>query len=334
MLEAAGLTAAEEDAYRALLDTDETDLEHLARAMRVSAEEASDVLASLELKGLVARPSGGPPRYAPVPPDVGLEPLLLERRESLEWARTEVARLTAEYRASLRRRDATELVQVITGGTAIRQALRNFQHATRQESLWFCRAGYVAMPSTDNTEEFEMLDRGVRYRVIYEQPLLEEPGIVDNVADGIKRGEIARAVPSLPVRLAIADRSVGLCPLVSSVDGPGEPSVALVRESNLLEALIALFESYWAGASPLALAGSDDDTVLREAPPADAGAAISDDDRWLLSLLVAGVTDKAIAARLRVSLRTVQRRIRALMDKADADTRMQLAWQAARRGWV
>ncbi|WP_374099643.1 helix-turn-helix domain-containing protein [Streptomyces sp. I4(2020)] len=57
-------------------------------------------------------------------------------------------------------------------------------------------------------------------------------------------------------------------------------------------------------------------------------------DRRLLALLVAGVADKAVATRMGLSRRTVQRRIQRLMELAGATTRMQLAWQAARRGWL
>ena len=78
--------------------------------------------------------------------------------------------------------------------------------------------------------------------------------------------------------------------------------------------------------------------------PADAGAEAwpvrSSLVRWLLALaailalLLAGMTDQALAGQLGLSLRTVQRRIRVLMDKAGVDTRIQLGWHAGREGWA
>lgn len=130
--------------------------------------------------------------------------------------------------------------------------------------------------------------------------------------------------------MAIADRSVGLCPLVTDRGGPGEPTAALIRDSYLLTALVALFESYWSSASPLHLSGRGDETLLVE----DYRQSVSSDERYLLSLLVAGVSDKAMATQLGVSQRTVQRRIRDLMDRVGADSRTQLAWQVASRGWL
>jgi DNA-binding CsgD family transcriptional regulator len=199
---------------------------------------------------------------------------------------------------------------------------------------WLCNAGHVAMPAAENVEEWELLARGVRYEAIYERALLEEPGMVDNVARSIRAGEQARATGTLPVRMVIADRSIAICPLMHGGSGGslGEPTAAVVRGSSLLDALIALFESQWAAASPLHVTDSGELADFGGSPRP--GANVADDERYLLSLVVAGVADKAIASQLRVSQRTVQRRIRVLMQRAGAATRTQLVWQAARRGAV
>ncbi len=58
------------------------------------------------------------------------------------------------------------------------------------------------------------------------------------------------------------------------------------------------------------------------------------EDLHLLQLLVEGLTDEAIAGKLDLSTRTVQRRVRELIDLAGVRTRLQLVWEATRRGWV
>ena len=52
----------------------------------------------------------------------------------------------------------------------------------------------------------------------------------------------------------------------------------------------------------------------------------------VLQLLQAGLTDAV--SRLGTSERTVGRRVRLLMDRAAAETRFQLGWRAAERGWL
>ncbi|MET7694384.1 helix-turn-helix domain-containing protein [Streptomyces sp. NPDC005483] len=333
MLEAAGVSPEQEIVYRLLVTSSGATAEDISRRIGVSDAESTRVLDSLVRQGLASPTDGTPRMFRPVPPDVALLPRIKHTADALDTARAEADRLLETYRETARRHDAGQLLEVITGAEALRQRLKQIQVNAREEMLWFCRAQYVAMPSGSNTEEFEALARGVRYRVLYEKAFFDDEGAVDNVVAGVRAGETARSVPWLPLRLAIADRSLGIFPLVPGgpQGSPGEPTTALVRDSSLLDALVALFESYWENAVPLHLSESGDTLATDDTTP---HPALSPADGKLLSLLVVGVADKAIATQLGLSRRTVQRRIQSLMERAGAGTRMQLAWQAARRGWL
>lgn len=337
MLEPAGVEPTEERVYRLLVGLHGADAGTVAGELGLDRRRAESLLTSLHEKGLVSGPEqrpGGSGHFVPVAPDVALGPRLLRGQEALERARRGVTELAEEFRAGGRRRDGRQLVEVVTGVAAIRQQIRDLAYGSRREVLALCKAGHVAMPSADNDEEFEMLAKGVRYRVIYERALLEEPGMLDNVARGVRAGEAARAASALPVRLMVADGALALCPLVPSADSRfGEPTVAVVRSSALLDALIALFESQWAAASPLHVTGAGQLAGLGDGAGAP-GPALAEDERYLLSLVVAGLADKAIATQLGISQRTVQRRLRDMMGRVGADTRAQLVWQAARRDWL
>ncbi|MEU8733459.1 MULTISPECIES: helix-turn-helix domain-containing protein [Streptomyces] len=333
VLEIAGLSPDEESVYALLVTFGRAGAADLAERAGMPVERMHRVLESLTAKGLASPTDGVPRLYQAAPPDVALLPRLKRSAEALDLAQHEAARLIESYRDTMRRRDAGQLLEVITGAEALRQHLRQIQTSVREEMLWFCKAQYVAMPSGSNTEEFEALARGVRYRVLYEKAFFDDEGAVDNVVAGVRAGEVARAVPQLPLRLAIADRAVAVFPLVAGGPhgSPEEPTTALVRDSNLLAALVALFERYWEDAVPLDV---DDTGELSGTDGPAAPDALAPTDRRLLSLLVAGVADKAIASQMQLSRRTVQRRIQGMMERANAATRMQLAWQAARRGWL
>lgn len=308
------LPPAEQQAYRLLLRMTGAGPGDLAAQAGIDAGEAAALLESLRDRGLA---TGGPP-FEALPPDVALGEVLLREQQDLEAARRMVASLSEEYRTTARRRSADHLVEIVVGVTGLRQRLREMQDAAREEILWFCRANPIAMQGPDNTEETPALTRGVRYRAIYERELLEKPGELDSILEAVGLGEQSRTLPTLPVRLAIADRTMAICPLVpDAVRGVGEPTAAVIRSSELLDALIALFESYWERATPL---------LQDDASP--------EPDRLLLSLVVAGMPDKSIATQLGVSKRTVQRRLDRLMDVAGVDSRAGLAFQAARRGWL
>ena len=86
-----------------------------------------------------------------------------------------------------------------------------------------------------------------------------------------------------------------------------------------------LFETLWRLSVPLhrpepELGSRPDQPVLR--------------DRQVLLMLAGGATDETIARQLGVSSRTVERRVRALLDRLGAETRFQAGAQAARRGWL
>lgn len=328
MLAELGLSPEHERAYRLLVQLAQARAADLAVRLDVPEKHARQILETLIQVGLAAAgrngaSEGDQPVFRALPPDVALGTALLRQQESLEAARRVVTQLTEEYRASLRRHDAGALVEIVNGRADLRARLRHLQDTAREELRWFCRANHVAMASTENTEEFQALARGVEYRVIYERALLEEPGMIENVAEGIRSGEQARCVPTLPVRLAIVDRSVAVCPLVPD-GGSTEPTAAVIGRSQLLDALLALFDSYWDRGSPVVLTDHG----------ADPDAGPDAQERLLLSLFVAGLPDKAIASQLAVSRRTVQRRLWDLMARAGVDTRPGLAFQAARRGWV
>ncbi|WP_329483212.1 LuxR C-terminal-related transcriptional regulator [Kribbella sp. NBC_01484] len=319
------LDAREEQAYRLLVGLSAAKAADLAEVAELPQHEAAEVLQRLQAKGLVAVQPADEPVFRALPPDVALGMTLLRRQESLEAARKTVAALSEEFRASASRRDAHHLVEVIVGAATLRERLRDLQESAREEILWFCRANPLAMEGADNTEEYGALSRGVRYRAIYERALLETPGELDTIAEGVGWGEEARTLPTLPVRLAIVDRSTAICPLVRDDEmSIGEPTAAVISRGQLLDALLALFESHWEQATPVRL--RPDDTLVAE--------GLDDSERFLLSLLVAGVPDKSIASQLGISRRTVQRRLDRMMALAGVDTRTGLAYQAAKRGWL
>jgi len=308
------LPAAEQQAYRLLLRMAGAGADDLAGQAGIDRGEAVALLEGLRDKGLAT----AGPKFVALPPDVALGEVLLREQQHLEAARRMVAALSEEYRTTSRRRSAEHLVEVVVGAAALRERLREMQDSARQEILWFCRANPIAMQGPDNTEETPALTRGVRYRAIYERELLEKPGELDSIIEAMRLGEQSRTLPTLPVRLAIADRAMAICPLVpDAARGLGEPTAAVIRSSELLDALIALFESYWERATPLVADGSAEEP-----------------DKLLLSLVVAGMPDKSIATHLGVSKRTVQRRLDRLMAIAGVDSRAGLAFQAAKRGWL
>ncbi|WP_438828427.1 winged helix-turn-helix transcriptional regulator [Streptomyces hesseae] len=133
-----------------------------------------------------------------------------------------------------------------------------------------------------------------------------------------------RVVDRIPAELVIVDRGVALLPLASGTAGATDTAALVVHSGTLLDSLIDLFEGAWREGRPLRADGRPG------AGPAEPDAT----DLEVLSLLLAGLTDASVAKQLGLGLRTVQRRVRRLMELAGVTTRLQLGWQAAERGWT
>lgn len=123
----------------------------------------------------------------------------------------------------------------------------------------------------------------------------------------------------VPLKLVVSDRKLALVPFVLRV----EQETLVLQSSALLDGLLTLFELLWQRATPLWTPG---------ARPTGPGGELSSDDEQLLALSAAGLTDEAIARRLGVAQRTVERRMRRVMNLLNAQTRFQAGLQAARLG--
>ncbi|MFC0113132.1 helix-turn-helix domain-containing protein [Kibdelosporangium aridum] len=324
MHDVASLTATEETAYRALLRLSAaTDLE-LAEDLAIDPLQAAQLLLSLETRGMATVMPGPERRYRPAPPDLAFGPLVQSREQELREIRARITLLTNEYRS---RADPSGFVEVVHGAKAIAQRVDQLQRNARKEVRGLVKPPVVAVSAQDNDAEYDALAEGVRFRVIYDRELLLLPGDPYEVSDAVSRGEEARIAADLPLKLVIGDDDLAIVPVIDAEPGD-ETTAILLHPSGLLAALIALFETLWQSSTPILVgaAGQLDEDHAGEEPTAG--------DMRLLSLLLAGLTDQSIAAQLGLSTRTVQRRLHDLIKITGVRTRIQLIWQATKRGWI
>ncbi|NUR72785.1 MAG: helix-turn-helix domain-containing protein [Hamadaea sp.] len=323
MLTALGLAEDEERLYRILvtLPGPVTQAELAARA-GLPAAVVAGLLGSLTTRGLVLLETQG---YAVAPPAVALGALLRQQRDDLRSAETELVALAEAHRLATIGRTAGDVIEVITGTDAVRHRFAQVQHAARVEVRSMVVPNSTVVPPGENAAEPVSMARGVRYRVIVDRAFLEMPGGHQIIAEALDEGEEVRFVDKVPIKMIIADRELGMLPLLQ--DQNTAPASVLVQASGVLDAMIALYEEVWQRGRPVRV--RPDATVAIEA-----GDELEEVDRQILLLLLAGLTDHAVAGSLALSARTVQRRIRHLMDLAGVTTRVQLGFHAARKDWA
>ncbi|AXE75753.1 helix-turn-helix domain-containing protein [Streptomyces atratus] len=316
-----GLTPEEADTYRILVSVASATPTGLAELIGCDIRQVVGILSRLEDRGLVARSLGDTTRFVAALPAAALRAPLIQRQNELNLAKLELDSLDEIYRAATLGRGAAEVVDVIHGTEAIRERVGHIQLGARKEVMNFVKAPFF---SSGNMTDDAVMERGVRYRVIVERSMLDRGApSFDEIIQARAAGEVVRIAESVPLKLFIVDGELAIVPLLGSANA-AKAGALLVHECSLLDALIALFESEWEKAMPFVTSAG----TLQNAP------AIDDLGAQILSLLLTGLTDQAIATQLHTSMRTVQRRIRQMMDTAKVQNRMQLGFRAARLGWL
>lgn len=309
-LQILGLSDPETRAYAALARVPSASVEELALALGVDDLQAADVVEQLARRLLVVRRPGN--RCAAVRPSVALGSLLARREEDLGATRAALDELDDAFR-SARPDVATDVVlDVAHGRDEIADRMNQIQVTARSEVLSLVKAPVIASGSSDDGAEDDAVRRGVEYRVVLERSMLEEePRLVEGIHRARAAGEQVRVAGHVPTKLFVVDREVALVPL-------GGDSAVLLGAGGLVDALVALFEAVWERGQEVDLGPEEPDS----------------DDVPLLTMLLAGLTDEAIARDLGISPRTLQRRVRGLLDLAGVDTRLQLGYVVAQRGWT
>jgi DNA-binding CsgD family transcriptional regulator len=205
--------------------------------------------------------------------------------------------------------------ELSAGGNAL-DLLRLMLRTSRGDMLWL-RPDAWAMPRESLVSEIlaEAIATGRRSRAIYPVRALSEAP--DALRTRAQLGEQVRVISEVPTRMFILGETHAVLP--EPIGFADEPRVH-VRQRSIVAALTLWFESLWARAAPV--------------PALESGDADPDGRQFLLEQLMAGATDEVIARKLGIGLRTVRRRVAALMTELGVDTRFQAGAEAVRRGWL
>ena len=239
-----------------------------------------------------------------------------ERRAALWRAGAELDRLYQQARGV----NGPHAVEKVDHPLDLIALTRQLQEQSADRIRWLDRPPYHSRPHHFEAQEAlqtRRMSEGLRYRTVYHQAVYADPGLFASMTRMVEGGEDARVLAELPVKLMIGDDHTAL--LVPEPDRLGVGESFVVHAGGLLSAFTGLFETLWTLGVPVS---------------GDHAGPLSEQDRKIVTLMAAGVTDEAIARRLDLSRRTVVRRIAVLLDRLGATTRFQAGVQAAHRGWL
>jgi sugar-specific transcriptional regulator TrmB/DNA-binding CsgD family transcriptional regulator len=314
VLEAVGLNELEEALYLALLKARGSTVDELVHEVGAQPGDTRAAVARLKELGLVTHRHGSPEKLSAVAPDVAVAALAARRRQELADAERAALHLAAQFPEELRTHP-DELVEVVVGRQAVVARFAQMAQRVEREMLVLDRPPYAQKVSEANGPEMDALARGVSVRGIYSPEAFELPGAFDQARRAEQAGERARVHADVPMKLVVVDARMAMMPMTANGD---VESSLVIHSPMVVAALVRLFELLWRQACPL---------------PQWPGAGDHGDgiDHELLAMLGTGMKDEAIARELGISVRTLGRRVAALLEALGARNRFQAGLQAARR---
>lgn len=292
-------------------------------AQGMQAEVVDRALASLVDQGLVRLGPGG--SIEVIPPDISLPVLASEYERLARQTRSAAHELAQVYfqarhtatvpdPSAIRILGSLEEIGPVTAEIIAtgKEAVRCFRSVSPRTQALFASPMHAHEEPTRGAGGVTL-----PLSTVYDTQVLELEGALQVLQGRERGGEVARFTTSVPFSAVIVDDTAAVVD-VSAFDPAGFGS-ALVRARSLVVALRALYDHLWNLGSPLERSGL---------------SAARRRDQTIWGLLAAGATDATIARQTGISQRTVERRVRALMDQVGAATRFQAGVQAARRGLI
>ena len=291
-------------------------------AQGIEGDSVDRVVQILAQRGLVDIHADG--SWAPAPPDVALpaHAVNLERRaREARSAAHELSQVYYQARTdSARRLEGisvlnslddlhTATAEIVATATQQLRTARNISPRTR--------VLFDAPLSSHRDRSYSSEGVELSLRTTYDAKVLEWDNASEVLAARAEGGEKYRFTYDLPFSAVVVDDTAAVLDL-SSYDESGHGSL-LIRSRPLVLALGATLDAIWRLAIPTSRMSAQ---------------GVDKRDLHILSLLAGGASDATISRQTGVSQRTVERRVRALMDQLGAGTRFQAGVQAARRGLI
>ena len=318
---ALGLSAAQEQLYQQVLPASGQRLAEVSAGLLRTPDQLVTELGPLVREGVVRVHEG---TLEVVPPSEVVVMMLTRWAASLSEAGDQLGHLARAVphltpdEGPVSRSSVGETIpldgEVVVGGDVPTTLVGWIEESA--DDLLFLRPDQWRMPSESvmAVAVSQAILEGREARAVYPARALREAPTV--LIGRASIGEQIRVVPEVPTRLAV----IGNRAMVPEPPGLSSERRILVRQPAVVDMFRAYFEALWDRAVAV--------------PALERGGATPDLDELLLAQLAEGAKDEQIARILGISLRTVRRRVAAMMDELGVDSRFQAGVEAVRRGWL
>ena len=237
----------------ALLQLGSANSSQIARVAELPRTNTYPVMEALEEHGLVQRLPGDGVIEWTTP---GVEAVIDRLDAAVEDAREEDARRHRARAQELRSlvgsafptipAQALSDVQVIRGSARVKKLYERMLTRAESHLLMFTRPPYAMPNGYVNPAVMDMLTRGVRTRVLYEEGLDTQDEFVAYHRAGVQ----ARVVQSVPLKVVVVDSRATLVGMPDLIDPDGYPTSLYVEHPAYATLLSMAFEHLWSSGRP------------------------------------------------------------------------------------
>ena len=216
-------------------------------------------------------------------------------------------------------RDSSVLVERVEDLALIAEMIDEYSARTKRELLSGLPGGPFSAAQLRSSwdQDISTLRRGVAVRAVYQTDTARVPETLSYLAELAAEGAQIRVSPAIANRSLIFDRTVAV--VATALGSPGG-SALFVREPVMVRSLFKEFEMLWKSSHSVGVGAES--------------ALEVETVRQTLEILRSGLTDEAAARQLAVSVRTVRRRVAAVLDLLGASTRFEAGVRAVEAGWL
>ena len=314
--------------YRSMLEHPEWNVGQIAKRLGLDIEDARILISRLLDFSLLQRSMNREGQYVAASPILAMKQLIDGERALLDASRERLERryeaieaALSHYAARNAPGDRSAAFESLTESDLIRRFLDDLAVQCRSELLLMSPDLEKSDDRPTSTELLirSALARGATVRVVYPDTILyDKAALACNTTLQQAGARIVSIGAEVPMRMMIVDRQVALLP---DAGNDCLEQVVLVREPNVIAALVGIYEACWAQAARL--------TSL---PSVEEGR--SEVEHQVLRGLAHGLKDETVARQMNVSVRTVRRVVADLMERCNANSRFDLGVRAVRLGWI
>lgn len=242
-----GLIESEAKIYLNLLKKKSFTASEISRLSGISRSKTYEILRQLIRKGLCIEILGGVKKYAPANPTTAFNGLKQKIQQELENKKILISNLSETllplYLSEKENIDPLDYIQVLREKSRIAEKVYSLERMAKEEVLSFDKPPY-AMPKI-NEEEFRGLERGIKYKAIYE---ITEAKTLDSITQMemyMEAGEEIRVAYELPIKMMIFDERIVIFALRDRITSKPSLTAMLIEHSDLVKTLKETFNMYW-----------------------------------------------------------------------------------------